>query len=199
MQRTFKFYFLKIKRLFTSANNTPESMAKGIALGIFVGLTPSVGFQMLPVFLLAILFSGNRILALIFTYVSNPVTVIPLYGLHYYLGSLLWPNLNSVNFSRIKDVLVNFSFSKLTQLGFESFVILWTGGFVIAIPSSIISYFVFYRIILIFRKKKELRLKLKKKFLHTIPIIKSRDMSQSIKPDLDIPRQGVAKKKNNIN
>ncbi len=174
-------------------------MARGIALGIFVGLTPSVGFQMLPVFLLAILFNGNRILALIFTYVSNPVTVIPLYGLYYYLGSLLWPNLNRVNFSRIKDVLVNFSFSKLTQLGFESFVILWTGGFVIAVPSGIISYFVFYRIILIFRKKKELRLKLKKKFLHTIPIIKSRDMSQSIKPELNIPRQGIAKKKTNVN
>lgn len=194
MSKKLKYYYIKVVRIFTRSRNTPESMARGIAVGVFVGLTPSVGFQMLPAILLAFLVKGNKILALLFTYVSNPITTIPLYALYFYLGNKILPSLVGARFDKIKDVVVHFSFDKLFSVGVESLLVLWAGALVIAIPSGLISYFFFYRNILFFRRRKERKQYLKKKSILKSPPPVDGEETPEKDLNLHIPVQSVNEK-----
>lgn len=73
-------------------DDTASSVALGTAVGIALGLTPTVGLQMTLIFLLSFLLKPvvrfNRIAALISVCVSNPFTVGPIYWFNYKLGTL---------------------------------------------------------------------------------------------------------------
>ncbi len=76
-------------------DDTPHSIALGSAIGMFIAMTPTVGIQMILVGLMALathkLFHFNRVAALIMVYVSNPLTVVPIYWLNYKVGTLWFP------------------------------------------------------------------------------------------------------------
>jgi uncharacterized protein (DUF2062 family) len=71
--------------------------ARGLAAGVFMGCFPIFGFQTLLGVALASLLRGNHLLAAAGTWISNPLTYVPLYWFNYRLGSLLlgpgqsWP------------------------------------------------------------------------------------------------------------
>jgi len=60
-----------------------------VAVGLVVGFGLPVGTQMLLLGLLRILFRFNSLVAFAFTWVNNPVTLLPMYYGYYYLGSIL--------------------------------------------------------------------------------------------------------------
>jgi len=74
--------------------DTPRSIALGTAIGAFIGLTPTVGLQMILVVFLAVvarrLFRFNRMAALVTVYISNPITVVPIYYVDYLVGRLFF-------------------------------------------------------------------------------------------------------------
>ena len=78
-------------RSLLTIDDTHHSIALGTAIGVFIGLTPTVGIQMMLVGLLAVctyrLFQFNRVAALITVYVSNPLTTIPIYYFAYWVGT----------------------------------------------------------------------------------------------------------------
>ncbi len=60
-----------------------EAMARGVAVGLFIGLTPTVGFQTPLMILGCLLTRGNFLTAFMVSWVSNPFTMGPLYwGFH---------------------------------------------------------------------------------------------------------------------
>ena len=65
-----------------------ESVAGGVAIGLFAGLVPGP-LQMLTAALLAIPLHRNLPVALVTTLYTNPFTIVPLYLLAYEYGSLL--------------------------------------------------------------------------------------------------------------
>ncbi|WP_216902234.1 DUF2062 domain-containing protein [Synechococcus sp. CCY 9618] len=71
--------------------------ARGLAAGVFMGCFPIFGFQTLLGVGLASLVRGNHLLAAAGTWISNPITYVPLYWFNYQLGCLLlgpgrgWP------------------------------------------------------------------------------------------------------------
>ncbi len=71
--------------------------ARGLAAGVFMGCFPIFGFQTLLGVALASLVRGNHLLAAAGTWISNPITYVPLYWFNYQLGCLLlgpgkgWP------------------------------------------------------------------------------------------------------------
>jgi hypothetical protein len=71
-------------------NDTQHSIALGTAIGMFIGMTPTVGIQMILVivfnFMVGWLFRFNRIAALLTVYISNPLTVLPIYWFNYQVG-----------------------------------------------------------------------------------------------------------------
>jgi uncharacterized protein (DUF2062 family) len=65
-----------------------ESVAGGVAIGLFAGLVPGP-FQMLVAALLAVPLRKNLLVALLVTLYTNPFTIVPLYLLAYQYGKLL--------------------------------------------------------------------------------------------------------------
>ena len=65
-----------------------RSVPIGGAIGIFLGFMPILG-QMPIAAVLALLFRGNIGVALAFTWISNPVTALPIFSGCYGLGRLL--------------------------------------------------------------------------------------------------------------
>lgn len=70
----------------------PHSIALGTAIGMFIGLTPTFGIQMLLVLLIGLstrrLFRFNQFAALVAVYVSNPLTMIPIFWFNYRVGAI---------------------------------------------------------------------------------------------------------------
>ncbi len=76
--------------------------ALGFGIGIFSGCFPFFGFQTLIGVFLAKALKGNTILAALGTWISNPLTYVPLYYFNYKVGSLLLNEKNKiVDFSYI--------------------------------------------------------------------------------------------------
>lgn len=72
-------------------DDSAHSIALGTAIGMFIALTPTVGIQMLIVLCVAFLtgpfFRFNKIASLITVYVSNPLTIVPIYWFDYKIGT----------------------------------------------------------------------------------------------------------------
>lgn len=68
---------------------SPGHQARGLAIGVFIGCLPIFGLQMLVSLGLASTMRGNRFLAMAGTWISNPITNLPLFWLSYQLGALL--------------------------------------------------------------------------------------------------------------
>lgn len=71
------------------AQGSPSSIARGSALGTWVAFTPTVGFQMFLVTVLALPLRANIPISIALVWVSNPVTVIPMYYSYYWLGTVV--------------------------------------------------------------------------------------------------------------
>lgn len=65
-------------------------MARGVAVGLFVALTPTVGFQTVLMLAFCMLLRGNFIAAFAVSWISNPLTLAPLYLGYYLLGEWIF-------------------------------------------------------------------------------------------------------------
>lgn len=76
-------------------DDSPHAIALGTAIGAFIGMTPTVGLQLILVMITSALtrklFYFNRAAALVTVYISNPLTVVPIYYLLFRTGALLVP------------------------------------------------------------------------------------------------------------
>jgi len=72
-------------------DDSARSIALGAAIGMFIGMTPTVGIQMILVLCLAAMTRSlvrfSKVAALLMVYVSNPFTVLPIYWFNYQLGA----------------------------------------------------------------------------------------------------------------
>lgn len=76
------------------SRQSPEHTARGIALGVFWALTPTVGVQSALLLgawgaLRAAGWPASLVQTVAWTWVNNPVTMVPLYYLFYVTGQLL--------------------------------------------------------------------------------------------------------------
>ena len=84
--------YKKILSLFRNQHGSPFFNAKGTAIGVFCGCFPFFGFQTLIGVFFAKLAKGNIVLAAIGTWISNPLTYLPLYYFNYKVGSIFLNN-----------------------------------------------------------------------------------------------------------
>lgn len=142
--RTLKYYYLKFKRL----NGNPRALAGGTAIGVFVGLTPTVPLHTPLIILLTLATKTSVVAAILVSWVVfNPLTLFPIYYVSVLIGNYLTPY--EINFARLRGILdtVNsdenfFSIlHRLLNLGYETIVVLFVGGFVFSLPFALISYY----------------------------------------------------------
>ncbi len=63
-----------------------ESVARGVAVGLFVGIIPVLPFQTLLTICIAILIRANLPVAFLASWISNPLTIFPIAYLTYCIG-----------------------------------------------------------------------------------------------------------------
>lgn len=78
-----------VVRPLREAQGSPMSIARGAALGTWVAFTPTVGIQMFVVGALGIPLRANIPVALALVWLSNPVTMLPLYFAFYLVGTVV--------------------------------------------------------------------------------------------------------------
>jgi len=81
-KRKLRYLYLRIIRL----RSTTPAIARGLAMGVFAGLFPFFGAQTLLGVSLAILVRGNKLTAALGTWISNPLTYVPIYLFNFRVG-----------------------------------------------------------------------------------------------------------------
>lgn len=79
--------FVKHKILHT--DDSPQRIAGGIAIGLFCAWLPLLGLHMLLAAIIATLLRANKAMALLWVWVSNPLTAVIIYYPAYRLGRLV--------------------------------------------------------------------------------------------------------------
>lgn len=145
-QRCLQYFYWRLVRL----KGRPESLARGLACGVFAGLFPIFGFQIIIGVFLAVIFRGNKILAAAGTWISNPVTYVPIYAFNYQVGKFL------LNQHDVTNVSLQ-SQQQVTALGSEMIVTLLLGCCAVGLICSILSYFLGLWLICRVRRSYQLR------------------------------------------
>jgi uncharacterized protein (DUF2062 family) len=131
----------KVYERFIRIRGNPREVALGFALGVFVGMTPTMGVQMPIAIFFAALCRWSKLSAAIGVWISNPLTAPVIYGITYITGARLMhlpPAFNtplSPTWSTLKAMLL-----KAPQaLGAMA-----VGGVIIGLPLAIIGYYLSY-------------------------------------------------------
>ena len=110
-------YWIRIyrKRFFTNLRKLkgePGTLARGLAIGVFAGCFPFFGVQSLIGVILAAIFRSSKVAAIAGTWISNPLTYIPIFVFNFKVGKLL------LGVESISSKEVNFeSLSSFMQFG----------------------------------------------------------------------------------
>ncbi len=138
--RRVKLQFLRFARL----SGSPDDIAKGMALGIFIGMTPTFGFQMAIAVFCAWLLRENKIAAAVGVWITNPLTAPFIYALEYETGRVLL----SMEKLHLPGTL---SFAALRSLGWQVVVPLCFGSLLYALVSGALAYALTLRMIPLLR------------------------------------------------
>ena len=125
---------------FVRLRGLPEEIAKGVALGIFIGMTPTFGFQMAIALFFAYLLKENRLAAILGVWITNPVTAPVIYSIEYEMGRIL------LSMPRA-SLPAEFTWGAYADLGWEIMYPLWVGGTLAGVILGALSYFVTLRMV----------------------------------------------------
>jgi uncharacterized protein len=141
--RTVRYQWLRLLRLRGDSFN----LARGVAIGVFIGLTPTIPFHTVLIIFFCAVGRGNLVAGIIVSFlVSNPFTIPLQYYVSWKVGTILtgsslsWEHVNYLmSLARDKSI---FEAVKLIYINsFRSMVSVLLGGIVFALPFAIISYF----------------------------------------------------------
>jgi uncharacterized protein len=123
-------------------DDTPHRIALGMAIGVFISWTPTLGFQMLAAVPLAYLLRANRVSSVIGVYLSNPLTIVPMYWLDYQLGAMLLRT--PVSFDGFREILMRSDWAQrcwgLLGVGMDVLGAVWLGGLILGALTGVLAY-----------------------------------------------------------
>lgn len=125
---------------FVRLRGEPDEIAKGIALGIFIGMTPTFGLQMVIAIFLAYLLKENRLAALVGVWVTNPVTAPVIYAIEYEVGRILLKMPRAALPGEL-------SFGAFADLSYDVLAPLWLGSVIAGILCGSLAYSVTLRLV----------------------------------------------------
>ncbi|MDL1983337.1 MAG: DUF2062 domain-containing protein [Deltaproteobacteria bacterium] len=144
----------KIQHLITrfkQLNGDPHYVALGMAIGVFISVTPTIPFHTVIALALAFILRGSKAAAAIGVWFSNPITIPFFYKGSYDLGiSILG---NSAPFSTEYESIL-----ELLKLGADVTIAMITGGVILGFLPAIAAYFITRRIFIKLRLRKKSRI-----------------------------------------
>ena len=133
---------------FKQLNGDPHYVALGMAIGVFISVTPTIPFHTVIALALAFILRGSKAAAAIGVWFSNPVTIPLFYKGSYDVGvSILG---NSAPFGTEYESIL-----ELLKLGADVTIAMITGGIILGILPGIAAYFITRRIFIKLRLRKK--------------------------------------------
>ncbi|MDA3905423.1 MAG: DUF2062 domain-containing protein [Bacteroidales bacterium] len=126
-----------IKGLF-KLKGEPQYVAKGFALGSFIGMMPIPGFQMLVSLAIASIIRVHKTAAIIGVFNTNIATGAFVFAFNYWLGKTILGL--SPNFEFPDKISLSF-INTILLAGSDVFLSMVVGGLLSGITASIISYY----------------------------------------------------------
>ena len=134
---------------FISLKGEPKTIAMGMAMGVFIGVTPTIPFHTALIIVSCLIFRQNIASAILGSWIiSNPLTIPLFYVSEYKLGRYL---LRSDHF---QIVFTDYSIWNVVSMGWRVVVPLLTGGIIVALFFALPAYFITYRLVLTVRKNR---------------------------------------------
>ncbi|MFO7751870.1 MAG: DUF2062 domain-containing protein [Desulfobacteraceae bacterium] len=147
MKKKTELLIKKIKKL----QGDPHSVALGMAIGVFVGVTPTIPLHTVIAVAMAYILKCSKPAAALGVWVCNPFTVVFFYFASYKAGvALFGETLTDADTVRAfvenieKDIGIHdriVYFAEFIRTRLKLFFIMLAGGFVLGIPAGVISYF----------------------------------------------------------
>jgi uncharacterized protein (DUF2062 family) len=139
---------------FKSSNNPPWFDARGVAFGLLIGFGIPLGAQMVFLGLLRLILRFNVVIAFAFTWVNNPISVIPMYYAYYVLGSLLLGKPAVMTLADFHDLMKPVLHAQYFWNSVHAFIILgadllirwFLAAVSVAIPAAVAGYFISHRV-----------------------------------------------------
>ena len=150
-KRNFLIRLRPVLRWIIKLRSSPRAIAGGLGVGTFIAFTPTVGIQIPLAIIAATLCNVNRTSAIIPVWITNPVTVAPIYTFCYWLGTKFWsgPPLSEVSglFIDISHTMTRLEFWNIKeqffaglQMGKEILIPLMIGSIAIGLVLGVLVY-----------------------------------------------------------
>ncbi|MBU2643414.1 DUF2062 domain-containing protein [bacterium] len=135
-------HFLKrFYKRFIQIRGTPREIALGFALGVFVSMSPTMGFQIAIAVFLAAFLKWNKIAASLAVFITNPFTAPFIYSLTYFVGAKIL-KLEKI-FEIPEELSIGVALAMLEKTP-KIFAAMTIGGIVVGIPLTIVSFILVY-------------------------------------------------------
>jgi uncharacterized protein (DUF2062 family) len=146
LKRQLRYFYLRFVRI----RAHPKDIARGMAMGLLLGMTPTYGFQMFLAVLLASILKENKIAPLLGVQITNPLSFPVIYAMNYEIGLFILGRTDGI------IMPATFELRPLIRMSMDIFLPLWVGGFAVGIVAAIIGYFVTLHLVLFYRKEKKI-------------------------------------------
>ena len=151
-----KAWFLHLLHLDESA----PSIALGAAIGVFIAMTPTIGFQMLLIYFIASIFRANRVAGVPMAWITNPATILPIYSFNLLVGIKVVGGSEAMReeFEQALQGIMNKDLPWWDLVKHWWDVVmhvtlpLWVGSIVVGAVSGAVAYAVMYYLITVYRR-----------------------------------------------
>jgi uncharacterized protein (DUF2062 family) len=143
ISRRIRDFAGRVKRL----EGDPHDVALGLAIGVFIGITPTIPFHTALAIAFSFLFGASKVAAALGVWISNPVTIPIFYYLSYKIGIFL------VDVSSPFDVVPR-SLIELVRTGADITFAAIVGGVILGIIPGILTYLLTRRTLSVIHSKK---------------------------------------------
>lgn len=136
---------------FKELQGSPSYLARGLAVGVFVGFAPVMPLKTMMILALTVSIPSSTVAAiLVCTIICNPFTYLPLYFISWKIGDVLLPG--KASWTMLEQSVIQMQQSSLSesivlvgQIGFDTIIVVLVGGCILALPLAIVSYPLSYR------------------------------------------------------
>ena len=132
------YWWRELVRQLKQLRGRPRELSLGVAIGVFVGITPTIPLHMVLAVALAAALRGSKLAAALGVWVANPLTIPLFYYGSYRLGTFVlgMPELT---------LPTKYSLFSLMKLGGNVTVAMLHGGVLLGILPAVLAYFLTYR------------------------------------------------------
>ncbi|MBI5682522.1 MAG: DUF2062 domain-containing protein [Deltaproteobacteria bacterium] len=130
IKRWIKLHYYKVVRL----DDPPEKIARGVAIGVFMGIFPTFGLGIIAAIISAYILKANRAAAVIGSFIMNPITTPVFWTLSSFVGAIIFWQDRELVMANIR----NHSFFNGMGWAYIAFIV---GNIIVSSAFSALSYF----------------------------------------------------------